>query len=67
VSNVELRDYLAVFTFIPSFIFTHGFPLRGVAGVASLGGIEISHGFEQSLIVLLFHTKTGLSQLGDLK
>jgi len=56
---------LAVEKLPHSFIFKLAFPLGGIAGTAALGGLEIPHGQQQSMILLLLHTKTGPSKVGD--
>jgi len=43
------KIYRAIFHSL--FIFTPGFPMERVAGAAAVGGL--SHGFQQSLTVLL--------------
>jgi len=45
-----------------SFIFTSAFPLGRVVGAAALEGLEISHGLQQFLIVLLAPHQNGTKQ-----
>jgi len=45
-----------------SYIFISTFALRCVAGAVALGGLEITHDFQQSLIVLLPPHQNGTKQ-----
>ena len=73
VSPVFCQNLFRFLQFFPSplkegtlsFIHFHThYSSREGREVAALGGVEISHSFQQTLIVLLVHTKTGPSKVG---
>jgi len=60
-------DFLFVIKHMAKFIiFVTAFPLERITGLAVLGGLQIPHhSIQQSQIILLDHTKTEPSKVGD--
>jgi len=52
-------------TLINSFTITPTFTMGTFARAADLGGLEIHHGFQQSLIVSLVPLRAGISRFAD--